>query len=129
MAKWSIEKVREAWEANGKDFEKTQTALGISRASLFRFLKEIRQSGSPSSPSNRGKQAAKGAGKSWNLYLPADLDWIRVRLESYAKAQRRSVSEVVMFILEAHLKAQEQKLPRPPERPAWLDEEIPGGEK
>lgn len=129
MSKWNVEKVREVWEANGKDFEKTQAALGISRASLYRLLKEIRQDAGAGSPLKRGRQAAKGAGKSWNLYLPAELEWIRTRLESDAKAQRRSVSEVVMFILEGHLKAQEQKLPRPQERPAWLDEEIPGGQK
>ena len=43
MAKYTAEAVLKAWTENGKDFEKTQAALGISRASLYRLLTEVKK--------------------------------------------------------------------------------------
>lgn len=72
----------------------------------------------------REKKRPKRIGKSWNLYLPAELSWIRERAEAEARAQRRSVSEVVMLILEAYFKS------NPPSAkglalPAWVTEKVP----
>lgn len=72
----------------------------------------------------REKKGPKRAGKSWNLYLPAELSWIRERAETDARAQRRSVSEVVMLILEAYFKSHQPTSPKGMALPAWVTEKV-----
>lgn len=78
---------------------------------------------------------AKGRGYSLNLYLSADRAWLRDGLEEMARRERRSLSEIVMGILEAHVKATaggaqpaKQRSSGPVERPAWIDEKVAGDE-
>ncbi len=78
---------------------------------------------------------AKGRGYSLNLYLSADRAWLRDGLEEMARRERRSLSEIVMGILEAHVKAttgaakaSTQPSPGPLARPAWIDEKVAGDE-
>jgi len=42
MAKYTVEQVKKAWDDSGQDFDKTQVALGISRASLYRYINAIK---------------------------------------------------------------------------------------
>lgn len=79
---------------------------------------------------------AKGRGYSLNLYLSADRAWLRDGLEEIARRERRSLSEIVMGILEAHVKATsggpqlaKQPSSKPLERPAWIDEKVAGDEQ
>lgn len=71
--------------------------------------------------------AGKVEGRSWNLYLPGDLAWIRRELEAEAKGQRRSVSEVVLLVLEGYLKSKSSSKSkrRPLEVPSWIYEKVP----
>lgn len=73
------------------------------------------------------KGVSKVGGRSWNLYLPGDLAWVRRELEAEAKAQRRSVSEVVLFVLEGYLKSKgnPKSKRRPLEVPSWIYEKVP----
>lgn len=71
------------------------------------------------------KKRPRRAGKSWNLYLPGELAWVRERAEVEARAQRRSVSEVVLLILEAYFKAHPPSAPKGLALPAWVTEKVP----
>jgi len=73
----------------------------------------------------REKKRQKSAGKSWNLYLPVELAWVRERAEAEARAQRRSVSEAVLLILEAYFKAHPPSSPKGLVLPAWVTEKVP----
>lgn len=73
----------------------------------------------------------KGRGFSWNIYLPADQAWLQEEIAHIAQEERRSVSEVLIRIIEAHLTARGLKKPLAApgalsqERPEWIDEKVP----
>lgn len=73
---------------------------------------------------------SKGRGFSWNIYLPADQAWLQEEITHIAKEERRSVSEVLIRIVEAHLTARGLQKPSASpmkaslERPKWIDEEV-----
>lgn len=73
---------------------------------------------------------SKGRGFSWNVYLPADKAWLQEEITHIAESEQRSVSEVLIRVIEAHLAARglrkEVASPGAPdsERPKWIDEKV-----
>src|SRR5208282_5928235 len=98
MAKYSVQQVRRAWEESGRDFRKTLDTLGISRASLYRYLADINRDGDDAPAASLSAVAAtpapiarkalgappKERGYSLNVYLSGDRGWIREELEVLA---------------------------------------------
>jgi len=74
----------------------------------------------------------KGRGYSLNIYIAADQTWLREALEKIAQTERRSLSEIVMGILESHVKAAgggaaPKAVPFSKEAPGWVSEKVPDG--
>lgn len=73
---------------------------------------------------------SKGRGYSWNVYLPADKTWLQEEITRIAESEQRSVSEVLIRIIEAHLAARglKKEVANPgvsgSERPKWIDEKV-----
>lgn len=52
-----------------------------------------------------GMARAVGRGYSLNVYIRTDQEWLRQALEKMAAAESRSLSEIIMRILEHHVVA------------------------